>query len=615
MENLQDPRVLEFVEKENKKLREFLGDLPDKLYPRISRYYMTEYVVMVRVSDKGYFGLFREGNSYKIKLMTKKGEWRELIDSQSLGKDYIIRYFYTSPDGEILAYTYSYGGADEGVTKFVKVDTMETIDEIKGVIGSIVWLNHEKFYYVKMFRKEKTPDGVPPPATRVFLRENGIDEMVYGQGLPPAYFIGLAKSNFSDQALVTISYGWTESSVHRGPLRDPSKWEKIYEGKGFPVYPIEYVNNQYLVISFEKNMGVLLSISDNQEKKILVDEWEFPLQNAVVVNDRILIHYLRHASSVIRAFDLSGTLIDTVISDVPGTISSLHSNGSEAVFKFESFWIPYRIYTYRDKIKLITSNEIENDYTVEEDFTESRDGTKIHLFIVKRKGTEIRDVLIFGYGGFRIAITPTYVPHVLPFIDDGGIYAVANIRGGTEYGEEWHRLGMRENKQNVFDDFIAAIEYFKNKGSRVIASGRSNGGLLVGAVLTQRPEILDGALIGYPVLDMLRFHKLYIGKAWVPEYGDPDNPRDAEFLRKYSPYHNISKDKKYPPTLVYTGLHDDRVHPAHAFKFVAKLEEVGAPVYLRVETASGHAGATPEIKIKEYSDLLAFVYKVLEKKV
>jgi len=163
----------------------------------------------------------------------------------------------------------------------------------------------------------------------------------------------------------------------------------------------------------------------------------------------------------------------------------------------------------------------------------------------------------------------------------------------------------------VFDDFMAAIEYFRKKRARVVATGRSNGGLLVGAVLTQRPELLDGALIGYPVLDMLRFHKLYIGRAWVPEYGDPDNPKDAEFLRKYSPYHNISKEKKYPPTLVYTGLHDDRVHPAHALKFVARLKEVGAPVYLRVETVSGHAGASPEIRLKEYSDTLAFVYKVL----
>ena len=170
---------------------------------------------------------------------------------------------------------------------------------------------------------------------------------------------------------------------------------------------------------------------------------------------------------------------------------------------------------------------------------------------------------------------------------------------------------MREKKQNVFDDFKAAIKFFKDRGARVIAMGQSNGGLLVGAVLTQNPEILDGAVIGYPVLDMLRFHKLYIGKAWVPEYGNPEDPREASYLAEYSPYHNI-RETKYPPTLVYTGLNDDRVHPAHAFKFVAKLKDVNAPVFLRVENESGHSGASPRTKIKEYADIMAFIYKIFE---
>ncbi|MHA1590835.1 MAG: prolyl oligopeptidase family serine peptidase, partial [Candidatus Njordarchaeales archaeon] len=489
--------------------------------------------------------------------------------------------------------------------------SLETVDEIKGDIHGVLWLDKDRIYYVRFFRSEKTPDGIPPPASRVFLREEGKEEMVFGQGLPPMYFIGLDRSRFSDHVLAIVSYGWTESMAYGGPLRDPNKWEKIYEGRGYIVYPVEYVNNRYLITSFEKNMGCILSVR-NGEKEILIDEWEFPLQSAVVVEDRILVHYLQHASSILKIFNFRGELLDKVISDVPGTISSLDSNGMEAVFLFQSFWIPYRIYIFSlDKMELLESNEVSNDYIVEEDFTTSKDGTKIHLFIVRKRNSPIRNVLLFGYGGFRISITPSFVPSVLPFIDDGGAYAIANIRGGLEYGEEWHRQGMRENKQNVFDDFMAAIEYFRKKGARVVATGRSNGGLLVGAVLTQRPELLDGALIGYPVLDMLRFHKLYIGRAWVPEYGDPDNPKDAEFLRKYSPYHNISRDKKYPPTLVYTGLHDDRVHPAHALKFVARLKEVGAPVYLRVETVSGHAGASPEIRLKEYSDTLAFVYTVL----
>ena len=207
-------------------------------------------------------------------------------------------------------------------------------------------------------------------------------------------------------------------------------------------------------------------------------------------------------------------------------------------------------------------------------------------------------------------MTPVYNPLALLLAERGGVFVVANIRGGGEYGEKWHRDGMRENKQNVFEDFKSVLKYFKEKGARVVAIGFSNGGLLVAAVLTQSPELLDGAVIGYPVIDMLRFHKLYIGRAWVPEYGDPEREEDRKFLLKYSPYHNV-KNVKYPPTLVYTGLHDDRVHPAHAFKFVAKLLETGSKVFLRTETRSGHSGATTEVKITEQADVLAFIFKIL----
>ena len=237
------------------------------------------------------------------------------------------------------------------------------------------------------------------------------------------------------------------------------------------------------------------------------------------------------------------------------------------------------------------------------------------MFKVKKRGIKSDKVLVFGYGGFGIALTPRFFPHVIPFIEKGGTFVMTNLRGGSEYGEKWHHAGMRENKQNVFDDYIACLEKLKSEGYKVTAWGRSNGGLLVSATLTQRPEIMDSALIGYPVIDMLRFHKLYIGKAWVPEYGDPDDPKDRKFLLRYSPYHNIDKNKRYPPTLIYTGLYDDRVHPAHALKFAAKLREIGAPVYLRVETKSGHMGASPETRIRELADLLAFVIKMLGVKV
>ena len=172
-------------------------------------------------------------------------------------------------------------------------------------------------------------------------------------------------------------------------------------------------------------------------------------------------------------------------------------------------------------------------------------------------------------------------------------------------------MGMKENKQNVFDDFTLVLRTFKQRGFKTVAWGSSNGGLLVASVLTQNPDVIDVALVGYPVVDMMRFHKLYVGYLWTTEYGNPDDPQDKVYLMKYSPYHNVRHGIRYPTTLVYTGLHDDRVHPAHALKFVAKLEETGAPVYLRVEIKSGHMGASPEIKIREMADILSFIYKSL----
>ncbi|RLE53981.1 MAG: S9 family peptidase, partial [Candidatus Methanomethylicota archaeon] len=610
MENLEDPKVIDWALNENKRTKTVLRELSSKLVTRIEKYYSIPYILATSISKRGCFTLIREENSFKIKLYLQNGEIVELIDSKDLGKEIVIKGIQASKDGSKLAFSYSKSGADVGLLKIIDVDTREEVDEIKGVVWDIVWLEKDRYYYVKLFREEPPPDGVAPPTTRVMLRESGKDEMVWGEGIPTSYFIDIKPSSDNSKALLNVSYGWSKSTVYGGDLKNPESWNKIY-GDNLIAAPIDYLNQTYLIASYEDDgLGKIIAISNGLIKTV-VDEQDYPLQEAVTVNGKIVAHYLKDASSILRTFSLNGKLEDEVKFDVPGTVKHLNSKGDEAAFIYESFFTPYRLYTYNGKtLKLIDSREIANDFIVEEAWTKSSDGTRIHMFIAKKRKTKLEKVLVYGYGGFRISKTPVYDASIIPFIEDGGVYVVANIRGGLEYGEKWHKDGMRDKKQNVFNDFIAAIKYFKDKGAKVVAIGRSNGGLLVSAVLTQKPELLDGAVIGYPVIDMMRFHKLYIGKAWIPEYGDPDNPKDAEYLLKYSPYHNV-RQVKYPPILVYTGLHDDRVHPAHAFKFVAKLKEVNAPVLLRVETSSGHSGATPKTKIKEHADIMAFIYKVL----
>ena len=611
LENLSSSKVLKWIDAENKYLRELLNDLSNVLKDKIAKYFYLPYIIQLGLTKKGIYVLVREKDSYSIKLILDKNHISEIINSKNLGNNIIIQRIYTDDHGDLLAYSYSYAGSDEGILRVIDVDTGEVIDELSGVLSDVIWLDETKYYYVRFYRTGKTPDGVEAPSERVFLRESGKDEMVFGEGIDTSYLISLSKSTDNRKALITVSYGWSFSTVYAGDLSNPHSWRPIFNKKVISK-PIDYDDGHYFILTYddENGLGRIIKI-DKNKYEVIIEPTKYPIQQAVIADKRLIVNYLINASSKLVIYDIKGKALKELDIKPQGTISNLISNGKEVVFKYESFFIPYRIYKLSNNdLELVDSVEISNDFVIDEEWIKSLDNTSIHVFIVRKRKYGIKHVLAYGYGGFGISLTPRFYPYIMPFIEDGGTFVVANIRGGCEFGEKWHRDGMREKKQNVFNDFISVIEYFKKRGSKVIAMGISNGGLLVGAVITQKPELLDGAIIGYPVLDMLRFHKLYIGKTWVPEYGNPDDPKDREFLIKYSPYHNIKRDTKYPPILVFTGLHDDRVHPSHAFKFVAKLRDLKAPIYLRTERSSGHSGAVPEVRINEYADILAFIYKI-----
>jgi len=583
-----------------------------KLTPKMRRYWSFPYTLQVRTSRDGHFALQRYLRDFAISKIDSDGNASKLVSSRDLGKDVVIQRFNVSDEGDKLAFSYSFAGSDEGFCRIASVKTGEVLDELKGQIDDVVMLSDGRYYYGNFYATGKTPDGIEAPAVRVFLRNDGEDEMVFGKGLPTSHFASLRKSQQSPEALLTVSQGWTRSDVYAGRLEKPETWALLY-GKGdFISWPIDYVNGRCFVASFDgEGMGRVLAIDGNGKIEEIIGEQSYPLQGAAIAKNRIVANYLVNASSIIRFFGLNGSEKGQIKPTPPGILGQLESNGAQCVFTYESFLIPYRIYLLDgEKLTILASKEIRGDFAVEDLWVKSKDGTPIHVFRVGKRNSSLKKALVWGYGGFSIALTPSFHPDVMPFVEDGGAFIVTNLRGGNEFGEKWHREGMREKKQNVFDDFLAVLKYLRQNGSRTVGYGRSNGGLLIGTTLTQHPEFLDGALIGYPVLDMLRFDKLFIGRAWVPEYGDPHEPKDAEFLLKYSPYHNVGR-KKYPSIMLFTGMHDDRVHPAHAFKFAAKLEEVGASPLLRVETKSGHSGATPMTKIVEYAEIMAFVYKTL----
>jgi prolyl oligopeptidase len=363
----------------------------------------------------------------------------------------------------------------------------------------------------------------------------------------------------------------------------------------------------------------------------VVPEAADKLEGVDLVGDRFIASYLKDAHSVVRLFELSGKPVGEIPLPGLGTASGFTGKrkDTETFYSYVSFTEPPTVYRYDVKTgqnAVLFSPKVDfksDEFISEQVFYQSKDGTKVPMFLTYRKGLEKNGnnpTLLYGYGGFDISITPSFSPAIAAWLQMGGVYAVANLRGGGEYGEEWHLAGTKLRKQNVFDDFIAAGEWLiANKYTstpKLAISGRSNGGLLVGAALTQRPDLWGATLPGVGVLDMLRFQKFTIGWAWTSDYGSSEKADEFAALYKYSPLHNIKPGTKYPPTLITTADHDDRVFLGHSFKYAATLQAAQsgpAPVLIRIETRAGHGAGKPTSKvIEEVTDQWAFLVKNLQ---
>lgn len=369
---------------------------------------------------------------------------------------------------------------------------------------------------------------------------------------------------------------------------------------------------------------------ENMTWKEVIPEAKETLRGVSFVNNQLVLSYLKDAYTQVKIYDTNGKFIRNV--ELPGIGSAGGFGGErtdkEVFYTFSSYNAPPTIYRYNletGKSELFRRAEVKfspDQYTVKQVFYPSKDGTKIPMFIVHKKGLKMdgsNPTLLYGYGGFNISMTPGFSVSRLAWMEMGGVYAVANLRGGGEYGQDWHMAGTKLKKQNVFDDFISAAEYLVKEKytqpSKLAIQGGSNGGLLVGAVLNQRPDLFGAALPAVGVMDMLRFHKFTIGRAWTSDYGSSENPDEFKALYAYSPLHNIKKGAKYPAVMVTTADHDDRVVPAHSFKYAATLQEMQAgnsPVLIRIETNAGHGAGKPTAKIiEEQADIYGFLMKNL----
>ncbi len=576
-----DESVIEYAIKESELFSRRYGNSSKALRDGVYRYYSPKRALSVKVTKAGVMESYVKEGKYHISLGGK----------DIYTTDNLIFWFDADPDGNRVA-VFETQGSDRGKLTILKEG--RSVESMEGKFEGLKF-TRDSYYLTETFSDRSPPDGGELNSHRV-MKDGGI---VFGTGLGVEDFIDLYSSG--DEMFVVVG-NWSRSEIFRGHIEDPKSWKSVRKAD-HEMTPLGVREGRAYYLDHTGN-GVI-----KREGTTLIESTT-PVNSAVLVKEGILLIHMVDAKAEPVLYDNDGMKLKAFGMDKPMGLKHMDSDGNKAVLAMESFGIPYSQFALEGD-ELVRTAEIEAvPVDIVEEFADSS-GAKVHYFMVSTEKQSCKGVLAYGYGGFNIPVVPMYYPSFAYLLSRGIGVAVANLRGGNEYGEDWHRDGMLLKKQNVFNDFQSVIKKVRKGGSKVVAFGVSNGGLLVGATLTQAPEILDGAVIGNPVLDMMRFHKMSVGRFWVPEFGDPDNPGEAEYLFGYSPYHNIG-NRKYPNTLIYTRLKDDRVHPAHAIKFHMRLKEKLPEANLRANPVGGHIGLTAEESVSEISDICAFVLKCLQ---
>ena len=569
-----------------------------------------------------------------------------LLDPNKLSKDgtVALNSYEVSPDGKYLAYSTSASGSDWVEWKVREISSRKDLsDHLKwSKFSGVSWAKNSKGFYYGRFPTPK--DGEEMMAQnihkKIYFHEIGKpqseDLLVYERPNQPKQGLYAWVTEDGKYLLIQVSQGTdTKNGLFYKDLSNSTS--KVIELLSSFDASYDFITNlgSKFIIRTDLNAPKqkVISIDVNEP---LSDRWETiipesteTLRSVSHIGGLFIANYLKDARTEIRRFKTDGNSLPPVKLPGLGTASGFggKSDQNETFYYFTSFTSPGAVYRYdvtRNASTLLKAPKTQFDrdhYESRQIFATSRDGTKIPMFIVSKKNLKLdgnNPTLLYAYGGFNISLRPSYSPATIAWLDLGGIYVMANLRGGGEYGEEWHEAGMKLKKQNVFDDFIACAEHLiSNKftsSKKLSIAGGSNGGLLVGACMVQRPELYGACLPAVGVMDMLRFHKFTIGWAWQAEYGKPDDPEDFKNLLTYSPYHNL-KPNNYPATMVITSDHDDRVVPSHSYKFAAALQSAQngfAPTLIRIESKAGHGAGTPTSKrIEAIVDKYAFLAKAL----
>jgi prolyl oligopeptidase len=566
------------------------------------------------------------------------GEPREFLNPNTMSQQgtTAIGSLSVSKDNKYLAYTTSVGGSDWKEIHVKDMDGKDLSDVINWVKFSAITWDDNGFYYSAYDAPTGSALSQKNEFNKVYYHKLGTkqsdDKLIYQDLMNPLrYNVGYVTKD-ARFLLLDISEGTSGNTLSVRLANKPdSKFRSLVDS---------FTSDYAVVGNFGDDLYILTNsgapryrlmkinpLAPALKWETVIAESEDVLQSVNIIGEKLVAEYLHNAYSKLVIFDKNGRKETEIALPEIGTVAMIsgEEGDNEMFYSFTSFTTLtdiYRLDVTDPKPELYKSVELNvktAEYVTEQVFYESKDGTKVPMFIVYKEGTKKNGknpALLYGYGGFNSSVTPSFSISNMFFLEQGGIYAVANIRGGGEFGEAWHKAGTKLQKQNVFDDFIAAAEYLiaqKYTSSEKLAiRGGSNGGLLVGACITQRPELFKVALPAVGVMDMLRFHKFTVGWGWVSDYGSSDNEEEFPYLLGYSPLHNIKEGTCYPATLVTTADHDDRVVPAHSFKFTATMQAAQAcdnPVLIRIETMAGHGAGKPVSKsIEEAADMWSFVF-------
>ncbi|MDA9368254.1 prolyl oligopeptidase family serine peptidase [Flavobacteriaceae bacterium] len=659
LEDDMSEETARWVEDQNKTTFGYLENIPfrEELKQRLTTLWNYEKVgAPFKEGDYSYFykndGLQNQYVIYRYKTGQDPDKTEVFLDPNTFTEDGTISLggLSFSENGSLAAYSISEGGSDWRKVLVMNAKSKEIIEDtiVDVKFSGISWLKNEGFYYSSYDKPKGSELSAKTDQHKLYYHKLGTsqkeDELVFGGTLEQKHrYVGGRTTQDNKYLIVSASVSTSGNKLFIKDLSDPkSPFITIQKDTDSDTSVIDNVDSKlYLVTNRNapnKKVVTVDAASPGPENwKDLIEETQNVLR-ASTGGGYIFANYMEDAVSAIKQYRYDGTLVREVA--LPGVGSAggfgAKKQDTSLYYSFTNYLTPGSIYSYEissGASKLYKKPSIDfnsDEYQSKQVFYTSKDGTQVPMIITHKKGIVLdgtNPTILYGYGGFNISLTPSFSITNAVWMEQGGVYAVANLRGGGEYGKKWHDAGTKLQKQNVFDDFIAAAEYLiaeKYTSSDYLAiRGGSNGGLLVGATMTQRPDLIKVALPAVGVLDMLRYHTFTAGAGWAYDYGTAQQSKEMfEYLKSYSPVHNVTPGTKYPATMVTTGDHDDRVVPAHSFKFAAELQEKqggAAPVLIRIETDAGHGAGTPVSKtIEQYADIYGFTlynmgYKVLPK--